>query len=62
MEQQSYYNFKNSSKNLNKNQIRLEAFKDSLTILPQVIGEVLAFFPSKVVRLFGKKNDTDIEQ
>lgn len=50
------------SKNLNKNQIRLEAFKDSLTILPQVIGEVLAFFPSKVVRLFGKKNDTDIEE
>ena len=50
------------SKNLNKNQIRLEAFKDSLTILPQVIGEVLAFFPSKVVRLFSKKNDTEIEE
>ena len=50
------------SKNLNKNQIRLEAFKDSLTILPQVIGEVLAFFPSKVVRLFSKKNDVDNEE
>ena len=44
------------SKSMDKNQIRLEAFKDSLTILPQVIGEVITFLPSKVVKVFTKKN------
>lgn len=44
-------------KTMTKNQIRMEAFKDSVTILPQVIGEVLAIFPSKVVKLFTKKKD-----
>ena len=51
------------SKNVTKNQIRAEAFKDALTILPQVVGEVVAFFPSKVVKLFTKKkeeNNTDL--
>lgn len=47
------------SKNMSKNDIRMAAFKDSLTILPQVVGEVLAFFPSKVVKLFGKKPETE---
>lgn len=44
-------------KTMTKNQIRIEAFKDSVTILPQVIGEVLAIFPSKIVKLFTKKKD-----
>ena len=45
------------SKSVTKNQIRAEAFKDALTILPQVVGEFLAYFPSKVVKLFAKKKE-----
>lgn len=45
------------SKSVTKNQIRVEAFKDALTILPQVVGEFLAYFPSKVIKLFAKKKD-----
>ncbi len=46
-----------SSKNASKNSIRAEAFKDALILLPTVIGEVLAFFPSKVVKLFTKDKE-----
>jgi uncharacterized membrane protein YcjF (UPF0283 family) len=45
------------SKNVTKNQIRAEAFKDALTLLPQVVAEVVAFFPSKIVKLFTKKKE-----
>lgn len=45
------------SKSVTKNMIRAEAFKDALTILPQVMGEFLAYFPSKVIKLFTKKKD-----
>ena len=48
------YLFRDSN-SMTKSAIRLEAFKDSLTILPQVIGEVITFLPSKVVRIFSKK-------
>ena len=46
-------------KSMSKNQIRIEAFKDSLTILPQVIGELALFLPKKAVRLFSKDENTD---
>lgn len=45
------------SKNASKAQIRAEAFKDALVLLPIVVGEVIAFFPSKVVKLFTKKKE-----
>lgn len=45
------------SKKATKNQIRAEAFKDALTLLPQVVAEVVAFFPSKVIKLFTKKKE-----
>lgn len=45
------------SKNVSKASIRAEAFKDALILLPLVIGEVLAFFPSKVVKLFSKEKE-----
>jgi len=45
------------SATVTKNQIRLEAFKDAMTILPQVIGEVLIYFPNKVVQLFNKNKE-----
>ena len=45
------------SKNATKAQIRTEAFKDALTLLPQVVAEVIAFFPSKIVKLFTKKKE-----
>lgn len=43
------------SKKASKAMIRAEAFKDALILLPIVIGEVLTFFPSKVVKLFTSK-------
>ena len=49
------------SKKASKAVIRAEAFKDALILLPIVIGEVLAFFPSKVVKLFTSKHDKDVE-
>ena len=49
------------SKKASKAVIRAEAFKDALILLPIVIGEVLAFFPSKVVKLFTSKHEKDVE-
>ena len=49
------------SKKATKNSIRAEAFKDALILLPTVIGEVLVFFPSKIVKLFTSKPDTNTE-
>lgn len=48
------------SATVTKNQIRLEAFKDAMTILPQVIGEVLIYFPNKVVQLFSKNKEVNV--
>lgn len=43
------------SKTTSKTSIRTEAFKDALILLPVVVGEVIAFFPSKIVKLFTSK-------
>ena len=45
------------SKSVSKTSIRAEAFKDALILLPMVIGEVLAFFPNKIVKLFTKEKE-----
>ena len=50
------------AKNATKNSIRAEAFKDALILLPTVIGELLVFFPSKVVKLFTSKHETATEE
>ena len=55
------YLFTDSHK-ASKAMIRAEAFKDALILLPTVIGEVLAFFPSKVVKLFSSKHEKDVEE
>ena len=47
------------TKKASKMAIRAEAFKDALILLPIVIGEVLTFFPSKVVKLFTSKQEKD---
>lgn len=54
------YLFTNSKK-ASKAQIRAEAFKDALIILPMVVGEVIAYFPSKVIKFFAKKNKDENE-
>lgn len=43
------------SKTTSKTSIRTEAFKDALILLPVVVGDVIAFFPSKIVKLFTSK-------
>lgn len=43
------------TKNPNKSEIRRFAIKESIKMLPGVISEVIAFFPSKLVKLFTKK-------
>ena len=50
------------SRNVSKALIRAEAFKDAMVMLPIVIGEVITFFPSKVVRLFTRKNKSGNEE
>lgn len=50
------------SKNTSKSSIRAEAFKDALILLPTVIGEVLAFFPSKIVKLFSKEKEVEVTE
>lgn len=50
------------AKNVSKALIRAEAFKDAMIILPIVIGEVIGFFPSKVVKLFCRKNKKGDEE
>lgn len=47
------------SKNVSKALIRAEAFKDAMLLLPIVVGEVVAFFPTKIVKLFTKKHKED---
>lgn len=44
---------------ITKEDIRKQAFKDSLALLPQVIYGTLTFFPKKVVKLFTKKKKDD---
>ena len=45
---------------LTKQQIRISAIKESLQMLPSIIKDVMAFIPSKVAKLFSKK-EKDIE-
>lgn len=47
------------AKNVSKALIRAEAFKDAMLLLPIVVGEVIAFFPTKIVKLFTKKDKKD---
>lgn len=47
------------SKKASKFSIRAEAFKDALIMLPIVVGEIIVFFPSKIVRLFAPKDKKD---
>lgn len=42
---------------ITKEDIRKQAFKDSLALLPQVIYGTLTFLPKKVVKLFSRKKD-----
>ncbi len=44
---------------ITKEDIRKQAFKDSLLLLPQVIYGTLTFFPKKIVKLFSRKKDED---
>ncbi|MFI3329244.1 MAG: DUF697 domain-containing protein [bacterium] len=41
-----------------KSQIRAEAFKESMKMLPMLISDVATYFPSKIVKLFTKKDET----
>lgn len=42
-----------------KEDIRREAYKETLKILPLVVTETISFFPKKVVRFFTKKKEND---
>ncbi len=41
-----------------RSQIRAEAFKESMKMLPMLMADVATYFPSKIVKLFGKKEET----
>lgn len=42
-----------------KNEIRMQALKESLKMLPVVIGEALSLFPNKIAKLFQKKTKVE---
>lgn len=42
-----------------KEDIRREAYKETLKILPLVVTETVSFFPKRIVRFFSKKKDTE---
>ncbi len=45
---------------MTKNQMRAEAFAESMKMMPRLVKDIVAFFPSKVMKLFVKKDkDTD---
>lgn len=50
------------SHSMSKEQIRLQAFKEALVLLPLVMGEVLTFFPKKIVRLFSRKKEQELQE
>lgn len=49
------------SKDPTKTEIRRYAIKESMKMLPNVIAEVIAYFPSKLVKLFTKKPEQEPE-
>lgn len=42
-----------------KEEIRRQAYKETLKILPLVISDTISFFPKKVVKFFSKKKNSD---
>lgn len=46
-------------KDPSKTTIRRQAIKESMLMLPNVIKEVLVYFPNKIVKLFTKKPETE---
>lgn len=42
-------------KSLDKSEVRKEAFKESLKMLPTVIKDVIAYFPSRIARMFTRQ-------
>lgn len=50
------------AKNVSKALIRAEAFKDAMILLPIVVGELIAFFPTKIVKLFTRKDKKEQEE
>lgn len=43
-----------------KEDIRREAYKETLKMIPLVVAETISFFPKKVVKFFSKKKESDI--
>ena len=41
---------------MTKSQIRVSAIKESIQLLPEVIKDVVAYFPSKIAKVFSKKD------
>lgn len=53
--------FDKKDKVIIKNDVRVKAIKESLSIIPGVVKDVLAYFPNKIANLFFKKKTTDTE-
>lgn len=47
------------TKDPSKSEIRRYAIKESIKMLPNVIAEVIAYFPSKLLKIFTKKSEKD---
>ena len=49
----------NDGKAITKEEIRRQAYKETLKIIPIVVADTIAFFPKKVVKFFGKKDNIE---
>lgn len=46
---------------ITKEDIRKEAYKETLKILPMVVADTISFFPKKIVKFFTRKKDNEEE-
>lgn len=49
----------NDGQVITKEEIRRQAYKETLKLIPLVLADTITFFPKKVVKFFGKKDSVD---
>lgn len=55
-------NYLFSEGNLNKDQIRINAIKESISIIPSVVKDVISYFPNKVINSIFKKQKEETNE
>ena len=53
------YKIKFQRASITKEEIRRQAYKETLKIIPLVVADTITFFPKKVVKFFGRKENIE---